>query len=111
MPDQLRLIARGRRRRGRARRALDESVAAWRAGGMLEPADAALIALARITADNLDAAELDTDESRYTVGALAGRHRDVLLAIYDRHRLADTGPTLAELLAAVGNEADAEPPQ
>lgn len=106
MPDQLALIPRGRRRSGRARRGLDASIAAWRAGGLLEPSDDALIALARITADNLDAAERDSEESRYTVGALAGRHRDVLLAIYDRHRYTDAGPTLAELLAAVDDPAD-----
>jgi hypothetical protein len=107
--DQPALFARGRRRRGRARRGLDASITAWRTGGMLEPADDALLALARITADQLDLAELDPAESRFTVGALAGRHRDVLLTLYDRHRTEDAGPSLAELLAAMDDPTD-EPP-
>ena len=106
MADQPALFARGRRKRGRARRGLDETVAAWRAGGMIEPADSAWLALARVTADALDQAEQATDESRFTIGALAGRHRDVLAAIYDRHHLEAAGPSLADLLTAMDHPAD-----
>lgn len=106
MSDQTRLFAATRRRRGRARRGLDETVAAWRTGGMIEPVDAAWIALARITADALDAAEHSPDESRFTIGALAGRHRDVLASLYDRNRLEDSGPSLAELLGQVDHPTD-----
>lgn len=102
---QLALIARGRRPRGRARRGLDQSVAHWRTAGVLEPELEALIALARISADALDGADVDPAESRYTVGALAGRHRDVLVTIYDRIT-ASTGPTIGELLAAMGDDAE-----
>jgi len=94
------------RRRGRARRGLDATIAAWRSGGMLEPADDAWLALARITADQLDAAEVDRDESRFVVASLAGRHRDVLGSIYDRHRDTDTGPSLADLLTAMDHPTD-----
>ncbi|HKY15620.1 MAG TPA: hypothetical protein VJM33_11910 [Microthrixaceae bacterium] len=90
------------RRRGRTRRGLDSTIGAWRASGSLEQADDAWLALARITADVLDEAALDPEESRFTIGALAGRHREKLAALDDRrHRAERDGPTLLELLAAV----------
>jgi hypothetical protein len=73
---------------------------------MIEPADAAWLALARITADALDDAERATDESRFTLGQLAGRHRDALGSLYDRHRLEAAGPSLADLLGAVDHPTD-----
>jgi hypothetical protein len=76
---------------------------------MIEPADEAWISLARVTADALDEAERSPDESRFTVGALAGRHRDVLASLYDRHRPEDSGPSLADLLTAMDNPTDGPP--
>ena len=106
MTDQPSLFARGRRKRGRTRRGLDETINAWRTGGMLEPADSAWLALARVTADALDQAETATDESRFTLATLAARHRDVLASLYDRHRLEDAGPSLADLLGAMDHPTD-----
>jgi hypothetical protein len=72
---------------------------------MLEPADDAWLALARISADLLDAAERDPAESRYTVGVLAGRHRRVLTELADRNRhRGDTGSNLARLLASFDHD-------
>lgn len=46
--------------------------------GRVEPIDAALLALCRVTADQLDAAVADTDESRYVRGVLVARYHAVL---------------------------------
>ena len=64
----------------RARKGLDVTLARLRDSGRLEEVDAAWIALARITADQLDAACSDPEESRYTRSVLAKVH----LAVLDR---------------------------
>lgn len=79
MADQPRLFGRAYRTR-RARDGLDVTVGRLRASGRLEDVDAAWIALARVSADQLDAACSDEDESRYTRGVLIARH----LAVLDR---------------------------
>ena len=76
---QGRLFGRAYRTR-RARAGLDATVDRLRASGRLEDVDAAWIALARVSADQLDAACSDPDESRYTRGVLIARH----LAVLDR---------------------------
>jgi len=64
----------------RARAGLDATVERLRAAGRLEDVDAAWVALARVSADQLDGACSDPDESRYTRGVLIARH----LAVLDR---------------------------
>ena len=77
--DQGRLFGRPYRTR-RARAGVDLTLDRLRRSGRLEDVDAAWIALARISADQLDAACSDADESRYTRGVLIARH----LAVLDR---------------------------
>jgi len=72
------------RRRGTNARALGTTVAAMRAGGLLEPADEALVVGARTAALMLDAALGDRDESRYTLARLGSEYRawlDMLRAL------------------------------
>jgi len=88
------------RSRGRYRRGYDDTLAALRALGRVEKVDAALVALCRGLADELDAATADRDESRYTRGTLAGRYQSALAYLLDRQDTA-SGPDLADLLAAV----------
>jgi hypothetical protein len=74
--NQPRLFGRAPKTR-RARAGLDATVDRLRAAGRLE---AAWIALARVSADQLDGACSDPEESRYTRGVLIARH----LAVLDR---------------------------
>jgi hypothetical protein len=69
-----------------------------RALGRLEPIDAALLALARVAADELDDACHDLDESRFTRATLIARYGAVLDTLVG-HGLDDLGPSLADLLA------------
>ena len=78
-PNQPRLFGRPPKTT-RARRGLDVTVDRLRDAGRLEDVDAAWIALARVSADQLDGACSDPDESRYTRGVLIARH----LAVLDR---------------------------
>jgi hypothetical protein len=55
-----------------------------RATGRIENVDAGLLALARVAADELDAACADRDESRYVRGVLIGRYQSVLEALLVR---------------------------
>ena len=68
----------GNGRARRVRRGVEASVKALRAGGRLEPVDAALVALARTLADALDDERADVDGSGYTVATLGGRLVPVL---------------------------------
>ena len=96
MPSQLRLPGTATRRRiGWIRRGLDDTVRAMRDTGRLEAIDAGLLALARVAADELDAACRDDDESRYTRATLIGRYHTVLDALVNR----DVGDDLADLFA------------
>jgi hypothetical protein len=70
--------------------------------GRLEPIDAALLALARVAADELDDACRDLDESRFTRATLIARYGAVLETLVG-HDLVDDGPTLDDLLAEVGD--------
>ena len=91
------------RRRGRNRRQLDATIAALRATGRIEKADAALCATARAVADALDRTERDPEHSEYTVGYLARTHLAVVNALLSRPDLADSADLdnlLAELSAA-----------
>ena len=105
--DQGRLpgIGARRRRTGRVRRGLDETLRAMRDLGHLEPVDAALVALARVAADELDEACHDDDESRYTRATLIARYAGVLDTLVGHDPGDDGGPSLDELLAAMGDEA------
>jgi hypothetical protein len=60
-----------------------------RDAGRLEDVDAAWIALARVSADQLDGACSDPDESRYTRGVLIARHLSVLDRLIARPELTD----------------------
>jgi hypothetical protein len=96
-----------RRRVGRARRGLDDTIRALRATGRLEDVDAALLALARVAADELDQACADLDESRFTRATLIGRYAGVLDTLVGHdHGDLDDGD-LAALFADVG---DTPPP-
>lgn len=102
-PDQGRLFGRPYRTR-RARVGVDATLARLRDSGRLEDVDAAWIALARISADQLDAACSDDDESRYTRGVLIARHLAVLDRLIARP---DSGAAddLDALFAGVGDTA------
>jgi hypothetical protein len=92
-----------RRRTGRVRRGLDDTVRALRATGRLEDVDAALLALARVAADELDDACHDLDESRYTRATLIGRYAAVLDTLVGRDLDSLDDGDLAALFADVGN--------
>lgn len=79
---------RGPYRTRRARRGLDITLERLTASGRLEAVDAAWVALARVAADELDAACSDPDESRYTRGVLIARAKDVYATLIARP---DTG--------------------
>ena len=87
-PNQPRLFGRPQKTR-RARAGLDATVDRLRATGRLEAVDSAWIALARVSADLLDAACSDPDESRYTIGVLIARHLAVLDRLIARPDLID----------------------
>ena len=87
-PNQPRLFGR-QPRTYRARRGLDVTVDKLRSSGRLEDVDAAWIALARVSADQLDGACSDPDESRYTRGVLIARHLSVLDRLIARPELTD----------------------
>ena len=107
MTGQLRLTGTATRRRiGRVRRGLDDTVRAMRQTGRLEAIDAGLLALARVAADELDAACRDTDESRYTRATLIGRYGTVLDALVNR----DPGDDLADLADLFAEDLDTPPP-
>lgn len=110
---ELRLFSVDRRRsaRGRARRSFDRSVTALRADDALPEHLEALVTLGRVMADQLDAADDDRDESRFTVARVAATYQAALLALVDR--TTGDGPTSADLgaiLAALedGPAADLE---
>jgi hypothetical protein len=106
MTGQLRLTGTATRRRiGRVRRGLDDTVRAMRQTGRLEAIDAGLLALARVAADELDAACRDTDESRYTRATLIGRYGTVLDALVNR----DPGDDLADLADLFAEDLDTPP--
>jgi len=98
-PNQPRLFGRPYQTR-RARHGLDATVDRLRAAGRLEDVDAAWIALARVSADQLDGACSDPDESRYTRGVLIARHLAVLDRLIARPD-ADNADDLDALFAGV----------
>ena len=73
--------------------------------GRLEPIDAGLLALARVAADELDAACWDTEESRYTRATLIGRYATVLDTLVNR----DPGDDLADLADLFAEDLDTPP--
>jgi len=101
--DTLFPIARNRSR-GRYRRGYDETLKALRDLGRVEPVDAAMIALCRGLADELDAATGDSDESRYTRGTLAGRYQAALTCLLARPDGMTDADDLAGLLSAIRHE-------
>lgn len=98
------------RRRGRARRGLDTTIGALRDTGRIEKVDEALLALARVSADQLDDAIADTDESRYTRGVLVARYHAVLTHLLARPDDDDGGADLAALFADVGDTPEPHAP-
>lgn len=91
-----------KRSRGRARRGLDDTLTAMRRTGRLEDIDAALVALCRVAADELDAAAADRDESRYTRGVLVARYHGVLSHLLARPD-SDDSDHIDDLFAALSN--------
>ena len=72
--------------------------------GRVESIDSALIALARVTADELDDACADGEESRYTRGTLVARYHDVLTHLLARPDApATTDDALADLFASMAD--------
>jgi hypothetical protein len=94
-----------KRKIGRARRGLDQTLNAMRAGGLLENVDAALVALCRVAADELDAAILDPEESRFTKSNLIGRYHSTLSHLIARSDGDDDNGDVDALFAALDNEA------
>lgn len=68
-------------RRGPNTRALGTTLAAMKAGGLLERVDEATIVGARDAASRLDAAGRDDDESRFVVARLSADYREWLGAL------------------------------
>lgn len=92
------------RKRGRTRRAFDSTVKALRETGQIEPADDALLGLGRYIFDQLDAAEDDPDESRFTRARLVAEARATLVALRGEDATgADLDLDLAQLFAKVGD--------
>lgn len=73
---------------------------ALRATGRLENVDAGLVALCRVLADETDEAIADVDESRYTVGTIAGRYHAALTHLLARP-VSDDRDLIADLFANV----------
>jgi hypothetical protein len=93
-----------RPKRGRTRRAAERTVKAWRDTRKLDEADAVAVSLLYSAADLLDEARADPDESRYVRAMVLGRATDVVRFVVDRVAGDDgIGPSLADLLAEVGN--------
>lgn len=104
---QLPLFRDGRGRVARVRRGVDAQLAAQRRLGHLEAVDTGLVAIARTLADALDAEWTDTEGSRFTVGALAGRLVPVLLELRGETRDTPGDGIDAELAALVAAIRDA----
>ena len=105
---------RPKRRRGRARLGLDRTIRTLsrpNGTGRLDPdADAALIAVSRVLADNLDDADrlaLIGEESRYTVATIAGRNLAALQLLLDRDDDADDD-AFDEMFARLAHPTDSE---
>ena len=73
-----------------------------RATGRIENVDAALVALCRVAADELDAATADGDESRYTRGVLVARYHGVLSHLLARPD-SDDADHIDDLFAALSD--------
>jgi hypothetical protein len=81
------------------RSATRKTIVAMQAGGRLEGIDAALVGLARVTADMLDEALAD-DEKGYALAGLGRLHLQTVLALTGKD--AGTGDAgLAEIIAAL----------
>jgi hypothetical protein len=83
------------------RTATRRSIAALSAGGRLEDADAALVGLARSTADLLDEG-IDAGEKGYAVAQLARVHLSTVLALLGG-RDTDVDAGLSEVIAALSS--------
>ena len=104
-PGQTRLFGPKPRQSTRTRRGLDDTLKALRSLGRLEAVDTALVALARVVADELDGACSDDDESRYTRGALAAHYHRVLTHLLARPDApATTDDELADMFASFGEQ-------
>jgi len=96
--------------RGRVTNGLEQTLRALRDLGRLEPVDAAMVALAREAAAQLQGAVADPDEARYTRGVLIARYLSVLERLPVDHADADDAAALAGLFAGVGDPAQPGPP-
>jgi hypothetical protein len=84
---------------------LDDTLKALRDLGRLEAVDTALVALARVVADELDGACSDPEESRYTRGTLTSHYHRVLTHLLARPDApATTDDELADMFAAYGEQ-------
>jgi hypothetical protein len=82
------------------RLATNRTVRAMRAGGRLEPIDAAAIAAAQTTADLLDQAIVDGEMKGYEVAALGRLHLAALLALIGKEA-DDVDEGIAAVIAAL----------
>lgn len=103
--------ARTRRGYGRTRRAAARTVAAWRDTGKLEAADDLAKQLLYESTALLDETLADPDDSHYVRAMVLGKVTDVVRYVEARVAPGDAGgPSLADLLAGVHDDADTGPP-
>lgn len=98
-----------RSRRGRARRGLDATVSALRLTKRWTDTDEALTALCRILADEVDAAALDLDESRFVRARVAAAYHQALMSLLQVAAPHDDDGDLDELLAGIFDAPESEP--
>jgi len=95
--------------RGRTRRAAEQTVRAWRSTGKLDDADRLAVSLLYSAADLVDETRANADDSSYVRAIVLGRATEVIRFVSERVAGDADGPTLADLLAEVGDGADAGP--
>ncbi len=110
-PDQIELFEADRRRSGRTRRYIDQTVRALRDTGRLEPIDQAMIGLCRRAADLVDDAFADVSESRFVRTRTIAEARACLIALRDQTRPDVDALSIEDLFAAMGDTADAITPE
>ncbi len=108
---QAALFEADRRRSGRTRRYLDQTVRALRDTGRLEPIDQAMIGLCRRAVDLVDEAFDDADESRFVRARTIAEARACLVQLRDQTRPDVDALSIDDLFAAMGDTVDTVTPE